>query len=415
MSATLESVKTYLPKYRLSRMGLCGAPMPTMRQSDGSTIEGATFRCADRFCAYCDRCRAQRVYACIMRATSGVLGGEHAGVMVTLTHQKLPGLSRDALIASRELQQKIQSECHRRLRRHDYAVRESARQSAAGAHRKSYEWLEVARAMLPRFNPSSCYKEEDRTLLTNRWSGMNPASTDGTTTYIWAREVTSGGSERYEGWHVHAHYLVPCESDAHRLISAHLAACRALGVVADVAQQRISMPTRASWRGEGSADMRDAVGYITAYITKCDLPEKSSVIEAYIYGIKGMRQYDAAGKWRPIGVGKKRDEHAPRVVEVVERVRCVTVDGELVERSLTRSIEDFMRQKTPWWAQATGSVLDQYKTNFRNIQIPASMVERAEKYGVFWKSPQIAETNSAKIPDFEGLPDHFLTGWTEIV
>lgn len=416
MSATLESVKQYLPKYRISRMGLCGAPMPTMRRSDGSTIDGATFRCSDRFCAHCDRCRSQRVYACIMRATSGVLGGPRVGVMVTLTHQKLPGLSKDDLVASRELQQEIQRECHRRLRRHDYAVRESARQSAAGASHKSSEWLAIARATLPRFDPTNCYSADARTLLTNRWSGLNPASTNGTTTYIWAREVTPGGGTRYAGWHVHSHYLVPCESDAHRLISAHLAACRALGVRADVAQQRISRPSRASWRGDGDADMRDAVGYITQYITKCDIPDgDEELLRAFIYGIRGMRQYDAAGAWRPIGVGKKRDEYAPRVVSVVERVRCVTLDGEIVERALTRDIGDFMAQKTPWWGGFASGTLDQYRTNFADYLIPVGLVEIAEKFGTGWKLPSEIPEKMPFLGDFDDLPDSFLTPWRKIV
>lgn len=416
MSDSLGIVKNILPSYRKSRLDFCGAAMPTMLRSDDSRIDGATFRCGDRFCEHCDRCRSQRVYACIMRATSGVLGGPRVGVMVTLTHQKLPGLTSDALVASRELQARIQAEAHRRLRRHDYAIRQSARQSAARAHHKSEEWLAIARATLPRFDPATCYESDPTPLLTNRYSGLNPASTDGATTYIWAREVTPGGNARYAGWHVHAHYLVPDESDAHRLIAAHLAACRALGVRADVAQQRISRPSRASWRGDGDADARDAVGYITQYITKCEIPDgEEELLRAFIYGIRGMRQYDAAGAWRPIGVGKKRDESAPKVVSVVERVRCVTLDGEIVERALTRAIGDFMAQKTPWWQSLSVETLDKYRTNFTDYLIPVGLVEMAEKFEVGWKLPSEISEKLPFLGDFNDLPDSFLTPWREIV
>lgn len=391
MSELFDSVKKHLPKYRQSRVSFCGAPMPQMLRDDATVIDGAVFRCGDRFCAYCADKKAQRVFACILRAVSGTLqaGSVSSGVMVTLTHQKPEGLSKGDLILARELQSKIQRECHRRLRRHDYAVQRSVAQSARGAYHKSDEWLSVARSILPRFDPSTCYKSNPTPLLDNTFSGLNPAS-GGMTTYIWSREVTSGGDTRYPGWHAHSHYLVPTESDAHRLISAHIAACKTLGVACNISNQKISFPKRASWRDDSTRpEIADAVNYISHYITKNELPDGNpDIIEAYVHGMLGARVYDAAGAWRPIGIGKKRDENAPKVVSVREIVVCVTSDGEVVDRAMVRGFDDFIAQRTPWWASNSGGPLNEYRTKSGNLIFDLKYIESSINFGLGWCLPE---------------------------
>lgn len=367
MTQNIDRVKSLLPVYRQNRLRACGAPMPTMVRDDGSVIDGATYRCGDRFCAYCARCRAQRVYACILRAVTPTLGGAARGVMVTLTHQKPPGLSAADLVAARELQATIQRTTHRILRRH----RET-------------------RYSLPIPDLSSI--NSGKYIQITEPGGVFAIPAGGRDTYIWAREVTAGGDTRYEGWHCHVHYLVPSKIDAERLIAAHMLACESLDVRATWQNQHVSEPRRAEWRGGDTPDIRDAAQYITHYVTKSELPTED-VLEAYIVGMRGARQYDAGGAWRPIGVGKRRDPIAPRVVAVRERVRCVTADGEIVERSLERDFADYMRQKTPWWQGLTlERTLNQYKTKFweqnTNWLPPVSVVDLAISSGSWWRSPR---------------------------
>lgn len=379
MSAILEVVNRHLPKYRQSRTKFCGAKMPTMIRDDGSRIDGAVYRCGDRFCGFCARCRSQRVYACVLRAIRdasffGVPEEARRGVMVTLTQQKPRGQSGRDLRRAREIQQKIQREAHRRLSRHDYAVQRLERHTARGAHHKLTEWENVARESLPRFNHAEL-KNNPPPPLINPWCGYAHAS-GGKTTYIWAREITPGGENaRYAGWHVHSHYLVPTIDDAYRLISAHLAACRSMGIRADISEQVISYP-EAPENGRESGDdaTADAARYITQYITKSGLDDvPGDLIEAYIYGIHGLRQYDAAGRWRPLGIGKRRDESKPKVTHVEEVRIAISDDGELVERAMIKPFSDFMQQRSTWWtaqqAIAAQRPLDQYRTNLTDMDL----------------------------------------------
>lgn len=378
MSAILEVVNRHLPAYRQSRTKFCGAKMPTMIRDDGSRIDGAVYRCGDRFCGFCARCRSQRVYACILRAISdsAMIAPAEAktGVMVTLTQQKPPGHTGKDLRAARDIQQKIQAEAHKRLNRHDYAVQRIARHTARSNWRKVAEWVDAAKKALPLFDHSDL-KGQLPLPTNNPFCGYAHAS-GGKTTYIWAREITPGGSgARYNGWHVHSHYLVPTIDDAYRLISAHLAACRSLGVKALAREQVISFPEPPEKEnGADGGSVSDAARYITQYITKSGLDDvDESLIEAYIYGIHGLRQYDAAGRWRPLGIGKKRDESKPCVTHVEEIKIAISSDGELVERAMLEPFVDFMQQKTTWWtaqrAIAAKRPLDQYRTNLTDMNL----------------------------------------------
>lgn len=374
MSRPIQAVKKHLPKYRQNRVGLCGAEMPAMLRDDGSEITGARYRCGDRFCSHCASKREQRVFACVLRsvrenAAIGVPADVQSGFMVTLTHEKHPGLSGRSLREARDIQAEIQRECHRRLKRHDYAVQRHARHTAGGDLARADRWSRVAKRQLPYFNHTLCYSDQTSPPYKpyrNAWSGQNPAS-GGATTYIWAREITPGGKNaRYAGWHVHAHYLVPTESDAHRLISAHLGACRALGVRAATKQQKISKPARPEYETDYQ-ELGDAARYITQYITKNGIDDLGAdVLDAYVFGINGLRQYDAAGRWRPLGIGKTRDPDAPRVTHVREYTVAVTTDGELIERAIKRDFGDFMCGRGHWWSAqreiGAKAPLDRYRT-----------------------------------------------------
>ena len=378
MSAILEVVNRHLPKYRQSRTKFCGAKMPTMVRDDGSRIDGAVYRCGDRFCGFCARCRSQRVYACILRAISdgATIAPAEAktGVMVTLTHQKPTGHTGKDLRQARVIQQKIQGEAHKRLKRHDYAVQRIARHTARGSWQKVSEWTDVAKGALPLFQHSDL-KGELTPPINNPLCGYAHAS-GGQTTYIWAREITPGGSgARYAGWHVHSHYLVPTIDDAYRLIAAHLAACKGLGIKALAREQVISFPEPPEREGGGEdGSVGDAARYITQYITKSGLDGvDEGLIEAYIYGIHGLRQYDAAGRWRPLGIGKRRDESKPKVTHVEDIKIAISADGELVEKAMLKPFADFMKQRTPWWtakqAIAAKRPLDQYRTNLTDLDL----------------------------------------------
>lgn len=412
MTDSIARVNGLLPEYRQRRTRFCGAPMPRMIRSDGTNIDGATFRCGDRFCAHCARLRAQRVYACILRAVSGTLAhaGASRGVMVTLTHRKPSGLSESDLVFARQLQAKIQRETHARLRAHDAAWRRIARQTAECGKPTSRALIARANESIPVI--SKFYtKGGTRTLETLRADIMPAASTGGRTTYIWAREVTAGGGSTYDGWHCHVHYLVPNESDAVRLVSAHLAACRQLGVSARPDNQIISRPDRATFR-DGGAGAADAANYITHYITKSGVDDMGDdVLSAYIRGMRGARQYDAAGDWRPIGIGRRLDDGRPRVTHVREMVRCYTRDGEVVERELTREFRDFMAQKTPYWQQMSVGGLNQYTTKFEPFIFPEKTIRLAEKFGVGFRLPR-KQPDIDEIVDIFGGDDGF--SWVEV-
>jgi len=340
--------------------------MPTMLRDDGTVIDGATYHCTDRYCQHCARKRSQRVYACIAAKLKNAQGGIRpaelqGGFMVTLTQEKPPGLSGPDLRDAREIQQKIQQETHRRLRRHDYAIQRHAYHTVGGDLARASGWLEIARATLPLVELGPCYKTNTAPTLTNPFSGYNPAS-GGRSTYIWAREITAS-RHGYDGWHVHAHYLVPTESDAHRLIAAHVAACKTLHVKCEMRPQRISKPEPASWASDESK-IDSAARYITQYITKSGIEKMPDfAVDALIFGTHGLRQYDAGGRWRPLGIGKQRDPDAPRVVAVRSPYIVITGDGELIERVAETEFQRFMRGNGAYWSALRALSLNQYRTN----------------------------------------------------
>lgn len=364
MSELNNVVNAHLPQYRQQRLIFCGAPLPTMVRCDGSRIDGATYHCTDRFCGYCARAKSQRVYACILdKLKNSNPSGIESQVdskyrMVTLTISRRDGLSGRELRNAIDKYARVQNETHNRLRRHDYCVSRHAHWSQIRNENKTKFWAEESRKTIFDYNVSGSYESKSAPNLSNKISGVSPAS-GSKTTYIWAREITAGGNGR--GWHVHAHYLVPTESDAHRLISAHLTACASLGIYAEMEAQRISTPKEASWVDDESTH-DSAARYITQYVTKSGLGDWSDeVIEAYIYGIYGLRQYDAGGRWRPLGIGKTKDDETPKVTHVEYLRAIVTQDGELLTKQESTEIGEFLAGRGAFWSDRREIFLNQYR------------------------------------------------------
>lgn len=365
MTAT---IKQFLAPYRQRRLDYCGAPLPALVRADGTRIENVRYRCTDRYCKSCARAKSQRAYACILsKLTSAELDTGDDARLVTLTIESRPGLTGQDLSEAIERLGRVQGEAHRRLRRHDYASTRIDHHRKQGKMRRVARWkrererqlLKKLRAPLGSGEDLSEYRDtEDR----------YPNASGGKTTYIWAREITTGSKNR--GWHVHAHYLVPTPGDASRLVAAWLAAAFACRIKADPRAQYISQPRRATYDGgEDGEHLRSAARYITQYITKSDVGEWSDeAIRALIYGTHGMRQYDAGGRWRPLGIGRRRNPEQSRVERVAYPVFTLSVTGELRVEEKAASFSDVMRGAGPVVeAWRRGRVLsNQYRTNLTN-------------------------------------------------
>lgn len=295
--------------------------------------------------------------------------------MVTLTLKKYDGLSGPELRDAIGRLGIVQVKMHDILRADDYCRSRIEHHSTRGNEGKVLEWSNRLDSL----------------------PAMPPAS-GGKTTYIWSREITTGGDGR--GWHAHVHYLAPTEADARRMVAAWLEATRRAEAErvaceeirraspwyrpasrrpyrADVRAQHISRPKRARNEDDpdGCAPIRDAARYITHYVAKTDIGEWSEeTIRAYIYGTHGMRTYDAGGRWRPLGIGKKRDPSSSPVVRIAYPIYSVDVAGNLSVTEKTESFQGFMRQNGKMWETFRAvekSTLNQYKTSLANSSLEA--------------------------------------------
>lgn len=341
-------------------MNLCGAPMPDMVRGDGSRIEGARYHCTDRFCDSCARKRAQRTYASILAKlqTNQIFPQDDSSFrLVTLTLQKRAGLSADQLWDARARLGAAQNRTHEILREHDYCVsrwKYHAPQNPTRARRWKNRALQLVRSMADAPQDASF--------------GLYPAS-GGQTTYIWARELTLGRAPY--GWHLHVHYLVPTAHDGERLVAAWAQACGELGEYIDLEAQKISEPRESTWTRDdthgGDTSAAHAASYVTHYITKGvdDEHWTPDTALAYISGIYGMRQYDAAGRWRPLGIGRRRpDADESPVVRVEWPLVLVDTDGELSVRTQMEDVSLLMGGRARYWSEIRRS--NQYRTNLRN-------------------------------------------------
>lgn len=392
------SVVKHLPTYRQKRVKYCGAPMPVLVREDGTRIEGARYRCTDRYCPTCALSRSRRVYRCILeklKSAGGTVDASQAR-MVTLTIRLQKGLD-GADLKGHEREKRIyqpgepanefvpgaidrlsavQNECHNRLRRHDYCMERIAHHAEGWKWKKVAWWRREAAYQVPRIREKIGGKS-DASRFEHEHTGYK-ASTGGKTTYIWSREITTG--RKGEGWHVHAHYLVPSEGDAVRLVAAWLAAARAQGIEASAKAQYISSPKRATHdSGEDGESCRSAARYITHYMSKDEVGQWSEdTIRAYIYGTHGLRQYDAGGRWRPLGIGKKKDEDASPVTKIAYPEYSFSQSGEAMVSEKTEQFQAFMQGRSTFWQEyyAAGGgqsgengPLNKYRTNLTKIDL----------------------------------------------
>ena len=387
MSQVVDAVAHILSPRQTDRIGLCGAPMPTMVRADGETVSGAHFRCTSRYCVECAKRRRQRVWACLTADLADVLRDDKSRpYLLTVTFRSGRSFQR----AYRDIA-RLQRAAHAQLREYDYCCERVRHWWSRGDRPdKVRYWESRRRAAIP--HPSETYPDTpqgrrmaaalDEAKLDSfcsTWSDDHAwHPTDGDRTdYIWCKEATTGAT--CDRAHVHLHYIVRTREAAERLNAAYQAVrITAIGQVAmlrtDISggpSQRYRSPSGAS----ADCDDADPVGYLTKYISKGSLEgladsADTDLIRDYMRGSKHQRQYDAGGSWRPIGIGRKRDDSIPPVrwlmlgdqlLDFADFVAgrgpgyalCVAAakgDGELVERLAHDIAREAWRENGSDWA-----------------------------------------------------------------
>lgn len=367
-------IQSWLPESRQARISFCGAPMPDMLRTDKAgqvteRIEGATYRCADKYCEYCADKRSQRIYKCIESRLNELGEDMSKAVMCTLTRELLPGKSIEDFNRNWNLFATTCRRAHDIDRSHTHACNRLDAYTKKQNITKIEHWRREKRIRL-----APPHKESSRLEYASSYDnteGYPPPST-GKTTYIWSREVTQG--EDGDRWHVHAHYLLPTRADAERLCAAWQMACKQVhsGVFRPYDSPRqtdISEATKDDRRCEKSAAAR----YITKYVTKsCAMAMKSAkAAKRYVLASVGVRQYDAAGVWRPLGVGKKLDPERDRVTLLeFEQWTLDAENNKIIYQKKREEFQSLMTGKSQvWniWKGAGKNSLTENRTNLRDL------------------------------------------------
>jgi hypothetical protein len=108
--------------------------------------------------------------------------------------------------------------------------------------------------------------------------------------------------------------------------------------------------------------------YMTKYVTSGDVERlEPEHVSQYLRATKNRRQYDAAGEWRPLGVGGEPTPPEERVV-AIERT-TYTIDHETGEITAVRNWYEaaaFFAGDSAWLEWASGQkrvmLLNQYRT-----------------------------------------------------
>lgn len=322
MAQAISSVKDTLNRGQLERISRCGSTMPPMVRSDGEVLKDAHFRCTSRWCSSCAKFYQQRVYACVSSAFCQCEKPPKEcecprPYLVTITLKLAPGMSKDQLESNYATISRIQGKVHQALRDHDYACERLEHWRRRGRTDKVLHWTDERRARLP--HPADTVRGKVRESSLERfcrsWNDELgfPRPHFGKTTYIWAKEVTTGANN--DRWHVHLHYLAPTRGDAERIN----AAWQLEREQARLARTDISGGPGARYQnaqgelGDDSSSSNPA-GYVTKYVSKGSLegiPAEHRA--AYTAGSKNVQRYNAAGQWRPLGISDKRDPDTPPV------------------------------------------------------------------------------------------------------
>lgn len=390
----MSIAKQILPDSLQRRISFCGAPLPTMIRRSGEQLDSSPrYHCTSKYCGSCRLHYQQRVYACIDSTLDGA-----KPYLTTLTLRLPSRLSAEQLRRNIDAVKEVQRETHDTLRKHDYAHTRLNHWRRRGNFKKVQRWRGECRARLPSLaqiaqadglDVRASTLEKFQTSFDEDGLGWQSAEY-GKTTYIWAVEITTGAND--DRWHVHLHYMVPSRADAERLN----AAWQMNRAQRPFAQTDISAPTG----GYHSAGARkapsceaDAAAYLTAYVSKDaldDIPDNR--LTAYYYGSKSLRRYDAAGRWRPIGVSRRTESEDPvelvmyddGVVEPIQRVFKGTSDewaryvvnwqlesGERapldVERAAIMSVEFSEVSEARRDGRMPGAYLAQYRTSLENL------------------------------------------------
>lgn len=344
-----------------------------MLKANGEVITGAKARCGQKWCPHCGRKYQQRIYACIEKRV-GALPSDQPR-MVTLTMRLPPGLYQGQLARNIQTVADVQRRTHQRLRDQEHACRmlDKYRQSGDVERARYWENARLERLPLPTNNGEYVYART--------WQkGVGYcAPTMGRTTYIWAREITTGSTG--ERWHVHLHYLVPSRADAERLI----AAWDAEAPQRDATQCMVSECVSAEYAKASPAR------YMTKYVTKSTLKLSQEGYREYMRATKGRRQYDAAGFWRPLGVGGRDRPEDQRVVAVWRvSVKVDHLTGEVTTEQNWHDAASFFAADHVWrqWA-----VLQKH--------IRRRRLGRLNQYGTMLREPE-ANGACSDVVGYEG-------------
>lgn len=311
-----------LPVHRAQAIAACGRPVTLIRKS-GRTSETLA-RCSDLYCSTCGPMRARKAFACIMAALEG--GESEAVYMVTLTRRAIrqQKATKNAYIEQikadidadieqrKDLQRQIERDRAQwtattaRLRKADYLWR---RYAETGERRYLRESMRTVRPVEVQAGSTDGACSTDSQWSTTRgWRGEA-----GVTSYIWAREITRGASGQI--WHVHRHVICPDLTTAQRVLAAYaMYKDEIQGDTPYVASiQRWTVEQAGGYLAGYISGTRQKDGGWHSVASRLSVSEQALWVEA----TKGMRRHDAAGKYRPLGIGY-RPEVADTLVAVAD-------------------------------------------------------------------------------------------------
>jgi len=280
-----------LPKYLRRRVEGCGADYYAWRQS-GRHHE-AEWRCGSQWCEHCAEKRASKIYARIMTVLeSSGLDSESELYMVTLTARTPPGLGALDLRWRLDRDQKQWRHVTSRLQwQHRYE-----RLSAEGVEQRAELRRHGIRpARWTDSTDEAAAPAESEYLGDGQW--RRAPGRAGDRRYIWALEMTTG--RRGDRWHLHRHVLTDDLALAQQIAGAWDSFDDS--IQGNDPYVTSIHPLRARW----------AAGYFAGYVTGRKpggwwdtldglTPAAQSVV---VREMSGRRRYDAAGDWRPLGIG----------------------------------------------------------------------------------------------------------------
>lgn len=303
--------------------------------------------------------------------------------MATITRRATGDLSTSALKRAIQREREHWRTITKKLRWDDSRLRKYAETGARSYLRE----LEIAPP--DRVDLSQGSEEIDGAYDDGHRCGGYWPDADGSRTYLWALEATTGAADKGH-WHVHRHVICPDRSQAERILAASYLHD---DEIQGAAPYRVDLRR---W------DRKRAAGYLAGYLagaqrdvddktwTSCVECEPVDVQRAYVDGMKGVRRYDAAGDWRPLGMSPDETDDPVVLVgddlgvydaqsyyskwvvqtEKTKRFKALTEDCENSCTSYEQSAWDRKRQS--WFASTNVSVdvLEHYADADRAVRLP---------------------------------------------